>query len=489
MNTVVNSPTSLPVPVQLAATPRSYRPTRRLLASNQPMTHWIQWLVNGLAVVGLLYVITVARNGEFADHYSALAVITLTLMAIIYPTIGVFSRFSNSWSGMARIALVWLATIALVIVLGFVTKTSDHFSRQVVLVWFVAALVTQCAIHLVSHAVSRAWQLNQSMTIPSVVIGSGWLARHLTQRINHNVFIADQVIGVIDNPAGLANWQEDNAPVLGKLEDLDATLASGLVDRVYIALPIERAGEVADLQKRLLNHNIDVIWVPDIYSMKVMNPSIREMAGMPLISLSESPQTTGARAYLKSVMDVTGAISALVLLSPLLLAFAAAIKFTSRGPVFYRQTRTGWDGGQFEIWKFRTMVVHNEGSAHLTQAKKGDARITTVGRILRRTSLDELPQLFNVLDGSMSLVGPRPHSVIHDHEYNRQIDAYLLRHRMKPGMTGLAQVRGLRGETLTVDAMASRVESDLEYIEHWSLKLDLWILLRTPFALFSNTAF
>ncbi|MEQ8205131.1 MAG: undecaprenyl-phosphate glucose phosphotransferase, partial [Woeseia sp.] len=472
-----------------AASPRSYLSTRRLLVRNQPMTHWLQWLANGLAVVGLLYVIAVAKSGLFGEHYRALAVITVALMAIVYPTIGVFSRFSNGWSGMARIALVWFVTIGLVMLLGFVTKTSDHFSRQIMLTWFVVALAAQCGIHLLAHAVSRAWQLNRNMTIPSAVIGSGWLARHLTQRINHNVFIADQIVGVIDDPGAVKNWHVDEAPVLGDLDNLEATLTSGLVDRVYIALPIERAGEVGAIQQRLLNHNIDVIWVPDIFSMNVMNPSIREMAGMPLIALSESPQTTGARAYLKSLMDVSGAIIALVLLSPVLLALAAAIKMTSRGPVFYRQTRTGWDGGPFEIWKFRTMVVHDEGSASLTQAKKGDARVTSVGRFMRRTSLDELPQLFNVLAGTMSLVGPRPHSVIHDHEYCRQIDAYLLRHRMKPGMTGLAQVRGLRGQTLTVEAMANRVESDLEYIDRWSLKLDLWILIRTPFALFSKTAY
>lgn len=488
MNPAVDTP-GLASRVAPATSPRSYLSTRRLLASNQPMTHWLQWLSNGLVVIGLLYGIAVARNGEFADNYRALAIITVALMAIVYPTIGVFSRFSSGWSAMARIALVWFITIGLVMLLGFVTKTSGHFSRQVLLTWFVLALAAQCGVHLLALAASRAWQLNRSMTIPSIVIGSGWLARHLTQRINRNDFISDQVIGVIDIPDATRHWQIDGAPVLGDLDGLEATIASGAVDRVYIALPIERAGEIAAIQQRLLTHNIDVIWVPDIFSMNVMNPSIREMAGMPLIALSESPQTTGARAYLKSLMDVTGAIAALILLAPLLIAFAVAIKLTSPGPVFYRQTRTGWDGGPFEIWKFRTMIVHDEGASCLTQAEKGDVRVTAVGRILRRTSLDELPQLFNVLSGSMSLVGPRPHSVIHDHEYCRQIDAYLLRHRMKPGMTGLAQVRGQRGQTLTVEAMADRVESDLEYIDRWSLWLDLWILLRTPFALFSRTAF
>jgi putative colanic acid biosynthesis UDP-glucose lipid carrier transferase len=321
------------------------------------------------------------------------------------------------------------------------------------------------------------------------VIGSGWLAARLTDCINRNAFVADEIIGVIDEPNALQNWHLENVPALSDLEGLESVVESGIIDRVYIALPIERGGEVAHLQQRLLRHNIDVIWVPDIFSMNVVNPSIREISGIPLLSLSESPVTSGSRAYFKSLMDVVGASAAIVVLSPLFLAVAAAIRLTSRGPAIYRQTRTGWDGRPFQIWKFRTMYVHDEGSLQLTQAFKNDSRITPVGRFLRRTSIDELPQLFNVLAGSMSLVGPRPHSVIHDHEYHGLVYAYLHRHRIKPGITGWAQVNGLRGEVHTIKDMIRRVEFDLDYINRWCLSRDLWILLRTPFALFSRNAY
>ena len=461
-------------------------PTQRLLRPNQPLTQWLQWLANSAAVVGLLYLLAVERSGSFGEHYRVLAVTSLLLVVIVYQTLGVFRRYSNQWSGMARIAQVWLITCGLLVLLGFLTKTSQNYSRQVVTTWFAAALVAQCMIYLVFHMTSRAWQLGLRVNLSALVIGSGWLARRLIGSINRNVFLADQVIGVVDQASALKDWQDDDVPPLGTLDNLDQILEASDIDRVYIALPVERAGEVADLYQRLKQHAVDLIWIPDIFSLDLLNPSVREVAGIPLISLSESPLTTGGRAYLKSLMDVVGALIAVILLAPVIVAAVVAIKLTSPGPAIYRQTRTGWDGNPFEIWKLRTMYLHDESPDKLTQAREGDDRITPVGRFLRRTSIDELPQLFNVLGGSMSLVGPRPHSVIHDREYSKQIDAYMSRHRLKPGMTGWAQIHGLRGETATVDQMRQRVDYDLEYINRWSLRLDLWILLRTPFALFTS---
>jgi putative colanic acid biosynthesis UDP-glucose lipid carrier transferase len=469
--------------------PRYNIPTKRLVRPNQPLTQWLQWLVNAAAVVGVLYVLAVQRTGSFDEHYRVLAVTSVLLMVIVYHTVGVFRRYSNQWSAMARVAQVWLITCAVIVLLGFATKTSHHYSRQVVITWFSAALVAQCTIHLMFHMASRLWQMSLKVNLPTIVIGSGWLARHLIGSINRNVFLADQVVGVVDETQELKDWRYDGVPALGTLDDLPHILNSRVIDRVYIALPLERSTDVSRLHETLLPYNVDLIWVPDIFSLNLLNPSVREVAGVPLISLSESPLTDGGRAYLKALTDVAGALGALLLLSPIMVLTVLAIKLTSVGPALYRQTRTGWDGSRFEIWKFRTMYVHDEGPGTLTQAHKGDKRVTPVGRFLRRTSIDELPQLFNVLTGTMSLVGPRPHSIIHDHEYSKHIDAYMARHRIKPGMTGWAQIHGFRGQTRTVEEMRRRVEYDLDYINRWSLKLDLWIMLRTPFALFSRTAY
>ncbi|HEX7035807.1 MAG TPA: undecaprenyl-phosphate glucose phosphotransferase [Pseudomonadales bacterium] len=464
-------------------------PTKRLVRPNQPLTQWLQWLGNAGVVVGLLYVLTLQRTGGFDEHYRVLAVASVLLMVIVYHTLGVYRRYSNQWSAMARVAQVWLITCAVIVLLGFLTKTSHHYSRQVVLSWFAAALVAQCGMHLLFHLVSRLWQVSLKVNLPAVVVGSGSLARHLVSSINRNVFLADHVVGVVDDPHALKDWRYDGVAALGGIDDLPRILESRIIDRVYIALPVERSTEVARLHEQLMPYNVDLIWVPDIFSLHLLNPSVRELAGVPLISLSESPLTSGGRAYLKSLMDVTGALLGIILLSPVMLAAAIAIKLTSPGPALYRQVRTGWDGSHFQIWKFRTMYVHDEGPGTLTQAQKDDKRVTPVGRFLRRTSIDELPQLFNVLSGSMSLVGPRPHSIIHDHEYSKHIDAYMARHRIKPGMTGWAQIHGYRGQTRTVEEMRRRVEYDVDYINRWSLKLDLWILLRTPFVLFSDKAY
>jgi putative colanic acid biosynthesis UDP-glucose lipid carrier transferase len=258
---------------------------------------------------------------------------------------------------------------------------------------------------------------------------------------------------------------------------------------VYVALPLRLTHQVDQIQSLLFDCNVDIIWAPDIFSLNLLNHSVREVAGIPLITLSETPLISGGRAFLKVVMDRIIAGLALIALCPLMVVTAIAIKLDSRGPVFFRQPRHGWDGREFQVLKFRSMVVHQEHAGAVTQAQRHDPRITRVGRFIRRTSVDELPQLFNVLEGSMSLVGPRPHAIAHNQFYSDKVNAYLARHRIKPGMTGLAQIRGHRGETDSVEKMQKRVECDLEYINRWSPWLDLKILFLTPFALFSRNAY
>lgn len=473
-----------------ATAPSSYTSTRRLLASKQPVVRCLHWLANGATVVGLLFVLTVARSGGFAEDYRVLAVVAVLLMAIVYHGLGVIARDDvYRASGVVRIAFAWMITCVLLIVLAFVTKTSEQFSRSVMLAWFAAVLTAHCLIPIVIGGTARLWNVHLQTTTRSVVIGSGWLATNLVRRIDRSASVGERIVGVIDDPEAAGHWNDAPVPVLPSLDSLETMIESGTVDRVYVALPAARADEVVGIQVRLLRHNVDVVWAPDIFAVNVVNPSVRELAGIPLISLSESPMASGGRAYLKSLIDVCGAGAAMLALAPFLLAIAIAIRTTSRGPAFYRQRRTGWDGTPFEIWKFRSMYLHDEGPVQVTQARKDDPRITPIGRILRRTSIDELPQLFNVMSGSMSLVGPRPHSVVHDQEFRALIDAYQARHRVKPGITGWAQVHGCRGEIHTIEDMTRRIDYDLDYINNWSLSRDLWILLRTPFALFSANAY
>jgi putative colanic acid biosysnthesis UDP-glucose lipid carrier transferase len=260
------------------------------------------------------------------------------------------------------------------------------------------------------------------------------------------------------------------------------------VRTVYFAIPLGDSDLIEDMYFQLLDRHVAVHWVPDIFSLLLVNHSVREMAGLPVLTLSETP-LTGTRLLLKAVEDRALATLILLLVAPLLLLIALAIKFDSPGPVFFRQARKGWSGKVFHIWKFRSMRIHQPEGGVVQQATRNDPRITRVGAFLRKTSLDELPQVFNVLTGEMSLVGPRPHAVQHDEEYSKRIDAYLARHNIKPGITGLAQVRGLRGETRDVEQMQQRIEADIEYINNWSLWLDLSILVRTLGALTGKNAY
>ncbi|WP_309675888.1 exopolysaccharide biosynthesis polyprenyl glycosylphosphotransferase, partial [Pseudomonas sp.] len=239
---------------------------------------------------------------------------------------------------------------------------------------------------------------------------------------------------------------------------------------------------------RLFDKHISVNWVPDIFSLRLINHSVREIAGIPVLTLSETP-LMGMRLFLKNLEDKVLAFLILVLAAPVLVAVAIAIKLDSPGPIFFRQQRMGWSGEAFRIWKFRSMVVHQPEDGVVKQAQKNDPRMTRVGAFIRRTSLDELPQLFNVLMGEMSLVGPRPHAIQHDVQYSPDVSGYFARHNIKPGITGLAQVRGYRGETRDIDQMIRRVDSDIEYINNWSLWLDFVILVRTVFAFSGKHAY
>ncbi|HEY0823879.1 MAG TPA: undecaprenyl-phosphate glucose phosphotransferase, partial [Ramlibacter sp.] len=327
-----------------------------------------------------------------------------------------------------------------------------------------------------------------------IIVGSGRLARYLHQRIAANDWLGQRVVGHVRLASGPAAGEEpvpagfgDPAPCLGQRDQLIELITLHNVRTVYFAIPLNASEIVESLYFRLLDKHVAVHWVPDIFSLRLVNHAVTEIAGIPVLTLSETP-LIGTRRLFKTLEDFVLSVFLLVLLAPVMLAIAAAIRLDSPGPVFFRQARLGWGGKEFHIWKFRSMYVH-DAHGQVVQARRNDPRVTRVGAFLRRTSLDELPQIFNVIRGEMSLVGPRPHAVQHDLEYARHIIHYFARHNIKPGITGLAQVRGLRGETREIGQMLLRVESDIEYINNWSVWLDLAILARTTRALTGRNAY
>ncbi len=427
------------------------------------------------------------RTGELGVPYRMLAAITILVMFIVYKLLEVFSPARGRILGVVQITKGWVVTVFIVLSLGFITKTSHEFSRLVISSWIILGYVAQVAGLLISFQLAKKSNFHFGEPMRTLVVGSHLLAKHLVDSLNKNVWLPDVVVGVVDNDtSGQDDWDQSTVPWLGSTRDIVAIVDEQNIRRVYVALPLGSTGMIEALYEKLLDKNIDIIWAPDIFSLKLLNHGVREVAGVPLLTLSESPMANEGRALAKAVMDYTITVLMLIILSPIMIATAIAIKLTSPGPVFYKQKRHGWDSRVIDVWKFRSMVMHQEDGDKVSQATREDARITPIGRFIRRTSIDELPQLFNVLGGSMSLVGPRPHALQHNQYYSEHIKSYMIRHRLKPGITGLAQVSGCRGETETVEKMENRVKFDIDYINHRSILLDLKILVMTPFALFGK---
>ena len=464
--------------------------SRKLQRAHAPFSYWLQWAALLALVPGAYYVIA-AFYGVLPNAPQRLVmVLGLISVLLVYPRFGIFRRLRSLPRSLATITLAWAVSFAVVVVVSsFIGRSALTVSH--VAYWAALVAIGQLALVALSWCVFASLHRAHGGQTPTLLVGSGELAGNLLAAIHNNPYLPEEFVGVVsDSEFGqlhplLQREMGNSIESLGSLADLPAIVSAQPIERIYLALPFDQMGGIGEITRQLQDHNIDIVWVPDITSIDVLNPTVKEISGIPLLSLSESPLSNVSSAYLKSLFDVVFASFALLLVSPIMLAAAVAVRLTSPGPVLYRQARHGWDGDEFEIWKFRSMFVHNESAGKVTQAQKSDARVTRVGRFLRKSSIDELPQLFNVLSGTMSLVGPRPHALVHNLDYATRINAYMSRHRIKPGITGLAQISGLRGETDTLDKMRRRVEMDIRYINNWSIWSDFWILLRTPFALFN----
>lgn len=370
--------------------------SRNLVRENRPVTVWAQIVLDYGVVQALFYLHTVFRNETFDTEYQTLAILIFLMMALIYNQAGVYQHHSSDGDYLSRIMQAWGTLLLVLAILGFITKTTEIYSREVLLTWSVTSFLAQVFIYFV---IQRAFGRASSDTIPTIVIGSGDLGKHIASHLKDNPWVLERSLGIVAIDSSTFDSWDGEVPLLGTLDDLETILAESGARRAYIALPLSEGALIKPLSDQLAEHQVDIIWAPDIFGVSLLNHSVKEIAGVPLISLSETPLTGGA-ALAKTALDLTVAIIALILASPIMIITAIAIKLTSRGPVLFVQKRHGWDGRILEIFKFRSMVVHQETDA-VTQATRSDPRITAVGRFIRRTSIDELPQLFNVLNGSM----------------------------------------------------------------------------------------
>lgn len=316
------------------------------------------------------------------------------------------------------------------------------------------------------------------------MIGYGKTAQTLHRRLQQQRRFAFRVVAVHEPDESLLI--DGDVERLRHAEQISDAITRHGISEVWITLPFTEMARWHQLQPLLCQMLVDLRWVPDTDTMSVLSHRNRDVLGIPMIDLNH-PASMGLRGLAKALFDRSFALAVLMFLLPLFVVLGVAIKCSSPGPVFFRQSRLGLNGKRFDVYKFRSMKPHQESVGQLTQATRDDPRVTPIGRFMRRTSLDELPQFLNVLKGEMSVVGPRPHALVHNDLYKDKLMMYMQRHRVKPGITGWAQINGCRGETDTQEKMARRIALDLHYIRHWSFRMDLKIILWTAFKGWTDT--
>lgn len=413
-------------------------------------------------------------------NYQMAILLGMLLTLLCFSFLGIYRSWrGKSWLNQAQsVTLAWLSTVVILIIIAFLTKTSTLFSRQWMAAWVVMAWGLLLLFRFTLTQVLRAIRKKGWNHRRIVIIGAGSQGQSVAQNLQDADWTGLEIVGFLDDSESLQGQWVKGLQVLGTANKANLVIQQNQVDEVWLALPLRAEERVKEILYDLRHSTVTIRFVPGIFGYRLLNHSVTDVAGMAVLDLSTSPMV-GLNRIIKAIEDRVLALFILILISPLLVVIAVGVKFSSSGPVLFKQRRHGWDGKPITVYKFRTMVMHCEDEGQVTQAKRCDSRITKFGAFLRRTSLDELPQFFNVLQGRMSIVGPRPHAIAHNELYKDQIDDYMKRHKVKPGITGWAQINGWRGETDTLDKMKKRVEYDLYYIENWSLWFDLKIITKT----------
>jgi putative colanic acid biosynthesis UDP-glucose lipid carrier transferase len=399
----------------------------------------------------------------------------LLVFALTFPGRNRFRE--NLTAAGVDIITSWLMLLGILALCGYATRSLHFFERDLLVAWAVATPVLQLFTvwlgqHLLRTRAAKPWARRSA-----VVVGAGPLGVKVARAVGRWHDEGIDFIGYFDDRTDERVHVEGLAQRLGGLADVAAYVSRHGIREVYITLPLGSQPRILELLESLQGTTASLYFVPDVFGISIIQGRLQDMSGVPVVGICETP-FTGTNELVKRISDIVLASVILILISPLLIAIAIGVKLSSPGPVIFRQHRNGLDGEEIVVYKFRSMISQDNGPV-VRQATKRDPRITPFGAFLRRTSLDELPQFINVLQGRMSIVGPRPHAVAHNETYRRLIKAYMVRHKVKPGITGWAQVNGFRGETETLEKMQARVEYDLEYLRNWSLGLDLQIIVRT----------
>lgn len=451
------------------------RKSSRLKLGRAGLASSIEVLIEPVTYMLILLTLGFHQEGRLSTSYFLMA---LMAFALSYP--GKSRLHQGYWRMVQGVLLRWSALAALLLLLLYGVGQLNYFSREIILAWLLLNPLCLIMGHGAFKLLLPRWVRYQGGYVRSIIVGVNAQGLSLARNLQYRPDVFCNLLGLFDDRTAERIGRPDQEglpPLLGSINDVAEFVRQQRVQCIYLALPMTRQERIVNLLEALKDTTASIYFVPDIFVTDLIQGRVGALGETLVVAVCETP-FTGLNGLIKRLTDVLLSSSILLILAPLMACIALAVKLTSRGPVFFRQRRYGLDGQEILIYKFRSMSVTEDG-AQIRQATRDDQRITVLGRFLRKTSLDELPQFFNVLQGSMSIVGPRPHAVAHNELYRRLIKGYMVRHKVKPGITGWAQVNGYRGETETIDKMQKRIDYDLDYLRNWSLGLDMKIILKT----------
>ena len=450
---------------------------RTFLRRRFTLTSAVESLLDPVVALAMLQACLLAFQQPFTARYVILGVIAFSLS---FPSNVGFHEGPRRV--VRKVITNWAVLVGMLALFGGVSGYLPSFRRPVLMAWAVGTPVAQ----LMCHALARRWlpllvkELRRERQV--IIAGVNEVGLQLQRQMASNPHLNTRVVGFFDDRQTSRLRELSDVPFLGSMVEMPSFVKEKRVDEIYLAVPMASQPRILQLLDELKDTTASVYFVPDIFMTDLIQGQVVTVGPMPVMAICETP-FYGAQGAVKRASDIVISASVLLLASPLLLALALAVKLSSPGPAIFKQRRYGLDGREILVYKFRSMTTTDNGS-EVKQATRNDERITPLGAILRKTSLDELPQFINVLQGRMSIVGPRPHAVAHNEMYRKLVKGYMVRHKVRPGITGWAQVSGYRGETETLEKMSKRIEYDLEYLRNWSLGFDLWIMVKTALMVF-----
>jgi len=449
-----------------------------LIRPHQSKMSWFHRVVDIYLIYITLSISCWIYNVRWEGEYNLITLASLSLMVVFSAQNDFYRswRVLGLWKELSQLFVVWSSVVVGLLVLAFMTKMTEEYSRLVITTWFIFAPISMGFARFFLRKMLYAARKRGWNTRNAAIVGANEQGLKFAANLDRASWMGINFVGFFDDRELHRIETKGITSLEGDLDDIVERARNGELDSVYITMPLKAETRTQELIFRLSDTTVSLYYVPDFDALDILHGSWMTLGDTPVVSVFENPYN-GIDGWAKRIEDVVLASCVLLVIAIPMLIISLGIKLTSKGPIIFKQRRYGMNGQEIEIWKFRSMTVCEDDD--LKQAKKEDSRTTKLGAFLRRTSLDELPQFLNVLKGEMSIVGPRPHAVMHNELYRGEIHRYMMRHKVKPGITGWAQVNGWRGETDTLNKMEKRIEYDLEYIRNWSLFLDIKIFFMT----------